>query len=141
VIAEATIRPFDPSDHAAVVTLWSEVFPSEPQWNDPALIIQRKLQVQPDLFLVAILDGKVIGTVIAGYDGVRGWVHHLAVDPSQRRLGIGRSLMRAAEVALLKLGCPKLNLQVRADNPSVVSFYGAIGYAVEERISLGKRLG
>ena len=82
----------------------------------------------------------MVGTVIAGYDGVRGWVYHLAVDPSKRRRGIGRSLMQAVEVRLLRLGCPKLNLQVRAGNSSVVAFYRALGYAVEDRVSFGKRL-
>jgi ribosomal protein S18 acetylase RimI-like enzyme len=82
----------------------------------------------------------VIATVLAGYDGVRGWIHHLAVHPSYRRRGIGRELVHAAESGLAKMGCPKVNLQVRATNDSVVSFYRALGYTIEERTSLGKRL-
>ena len=139
--SEPTIRPYHSSDHPDVVFLWSEVFPNEPAWNDAALIIQRKLAVQPDLFLVALSNKtKVVGTVIAGYDGVRGWVHHLAVHPASRRKGVGRALMLAAESALENLGCPKLNLQVRATNSAAVSFYRSLGYTIEDRTSLGKRL-
>jgi len=79
--------------------------------------------------------------VLAGFDGVRGWVHHLAVLPTLRRLGLATQLMRAAEQGLTQLGCPKLNLQVRSTNADVVAFYESLGYAVEDRISLGKPLG
>jgi ribosomal protein S18 acetylase RimI-like enzyme len=141
VATGATVRPYNASDYAGVISLWNEVFPNEPPWNEPALIIRRKVGVQPDLFLVAISENShVVGTVMAGYDGVRGWVHHLAVRPDSRRQGTGRALMLAAEAALSRLGCPKLNLQVRATNASTVSFYRALGYAVEDRMSLGKRL-
>ena len=77
---------------------------------------------------------------MAGFDGVRGWVHHLAVDPASRRQGIATQLMRAAESGLQALGCPKVNLQVRSTNLEVIRFYQSLGYAVEERASLGKRL-
>lgn len=138
---DPTIRAYSTSDHSGVISLWNEVFQNEPPWNDPAVIIRRKLGVQPELLLVAVSENsQVIGTVIAGYDGVRGWVHHLAVHPDTRRKGVGRALMLAAEERLAKLGCPKLNLQVRATNASTVSFYRALGYAVEDRVSLGKRL-
>jgi len=96
--------------------------------------------VQPELFLVGLVNGRVVATVIAGFDGVRGWIHHLAVQSAYRRRGIARSLMEAAEESLAKLGCPKVNLQVRAANTAVISFYRALGYDVEERASLGKRL-
>jgi len=123
-----------------VISLWGEVFPDDPPWNEPAAVIRRKLTVQPQLFLVGLVDGRVVGTVLAGFDGVRGWVHHLAVHGSCRRQGIASALMRAAEEGLAGLGCPKVNLQVRATNAAVVAFYRAIGYDVEERASLGKRL-
>jgi len=100
-----------------------------------------KLTVQPELFLVGVADGKVVATVLGGFDGVRGWVHHLAVHNSSRRQGIATALMRAAEASLANLGCPKLNLQVRAANATVVAFYRSIGYDVEERVSMRKRLG
>ena len=139
-MARVEVRPFTLDDREAVIALWIEVFADDPPWNEPGAVIQRKLTVQPELFLVALVEGRVIGTVLAGFDGVRGWVHHLAVHASCRRQGVASALMRAAEAGLARLGCPKLNLQVRATNSAIVSFYRAIGYGVEERISLGKRL-
>jgi ribosomal protein S18 acetylase RimI-like enzyme len=138
--ARVEIRPFQPGDRQAVISLWDEVFPDDPPWNEPATVIERKLTVQPELFLVALVDGRIVGTVLAGFDGVRGWVHHLGVHGSCRRQGVASALMRAAEEGLAALGCPKLNLQVRATNAPVVAFYRAIGYDVEERTSLAKRL-
>ena len=139
--AKAAIRPFEPQDHAEVVLLWKDVFSDDPPWNEPSAVIRRKLTVQPELFLVAHVDGRLVATVLAGFDGVRGWIHHLAVRPSHRRQGIARALMIVVEEGLAKLGCPKVNLQVRATNPAVMSFYRALGYSIEERTSLGKRLG
>jgi len=104
-------------------------------------MIRRKLTVQPELFLVGYVDSRLVATVLAGFDGVRGWIHHLAVHRSHRRQGVARALMVAAEEGLAKLGCPKVNLQVRATNTAVISFYRTLGYSVEERASLGKRLG
>ena len=138
--APIEIRPYDSKDHAQVVALWSEVFKDDPPWNEPASMIRRKLTVQPELFLVAVIDGQVVGTVMAGFDGVRGWIHHLAVRGSHRRQGIASSLMRAAEKGLEIAGCPKVNLQVRATNSEVIAFYRSLGYELEERASLGKRL-
>lgn len=135
------IRPYESKDHAQVVALWNEVFPDDPPWNEPASMIRRKLTVQPELFLVANVDDQVVGTVLAGFDGVRGWVHHLAVHGSCRRQGIANLLMTAAEKGLAALGCPKVNLQVRATNSAVVAFYRSLGYQLEDRASLGKRLG
>lgn len=139
--APVEIRPYASTDYAQVVALWSDVFRDDPPWNEPAAMIRRKLTVQPELFLVAHIDGRVVGTVLAGFDGVRGWVHHLAVHGSHRRQGIAGSLMIAAEKGLEASGCPKINLQVRASNSAVTAFYRSLGYEVEERVSLGKRLG
>ena len=134
------IRPYESKDHAPVVALWNEVFPDDPPWNEPASMIRRKLTVQPELFLVAHVNDQVVGTVLAGFDGVRGWVHHLAVHGSCRRQGIASLLMTAAEKGLAALGCPKVNLQVRATNEGVVAFYRALGYQLEERLSMGRAL-
>ena len=139
--AMVDIRPYESKDQTQVVALWNEVFPDDPPWNEPASMIRRKLTVQPELFLVAHVTGEVAGTVLAGFDGVRGWVHHLAVRASYRRQGLASSLMAAAENGLAALGCPKVNLQVRATNSAVVAFYRSLGYEVEDRTSLGKRLG
>jgi ribosomal protein S18 acetylase RimI-like enzyme len=135
-----TVRPYLEADEAAVAWLWRQVFPHAPAWNHPETDIQRKLAVQRDLFLVATRDGEVVGTAMAGYDGHRGWVYYVVVHPRHRRQGIGTALMESVEQRLAALGCPKLNLQVRADNHQVVAFYKHLGYEVEERISMGKRL-
>jgi ribosomal protein S18 acetylase RimI-like enzyme len=134
------VRPFQEGDRHAVIELWSEAFPEEPGHNVSSEMIDRKAGVQPELFLVAQLDGAIVGAVMAGFDGVRGWLHRLAVSTAVRRNGVGTALVRSAESALLALGCPKVNLQVRSSNAPVVAFYRALGYSVEERISLGRRL-
>jgi ribosomal protein S18 acetylase RimI-like enzyme len=122
-----------------VVELWRRCGLIRPQ-NDPHNDIRRKLRVQPHLFLVATHGDAVVGTVMAGYDGHRGWVNYLAVAPDHRRRGVGRALMSEAERLLREAGCPKINLQVRTTNPTVIHFYRAIGFAVDDVISMGKRL-
>jgi ribosomal protein S18 acetylase RimI-like enzyme len=134
------IRPYDETDQKAVVTLWRQIFPDAPSWNRPEADIRRKCSLQRELFLVATLGTKLVGTALAGYDGHRGWVYYVAVSPEHRRRGIGRALMNRAEEGLAQMGCPKLNLQVRASNDQAVSFYRRLGYEVEERISMSKRL-
>ena len=135
------VRTYQDSDYDLVVALWTAVFPDDPPWNEPSELIRRKRSIQPDLFWVADEGGQIIGTVLAGYDGVRGWIYHLAVDPSKRRKGTARLLMQTAEDSLEALGCPKINLQIRANNIVVVDFYKAMGYGVEERVQMGKPLG
>lgn len=134
------VRAFASSDHDAVVALWREVFPSAPARNDPARDIARKRRVQPELFLVAVDGARLLGTAMVGFDGHRGWLHLMAVAPSARRRGVGAALLRRAEALLAGLGCPKLNLQVRGTTPEAVGFYEALGYQVEDRISMGKVL-
>lgn len=133
------IRPFQPTDETAVIALWQRCELTRP-WNDPHKDIQRKLKVQPELFLLGEIDDKVVASVMAGFDGHRGWVNYLAVCPTQRRRGLGRQLMEEVERRLTALGCPKLNLQVRSDNQAVLTFYRNLGYQVDEVVSLGKRL-
>lgn len=133
------IRPFEERDTEAVVALWERCGLTRP-WNDPRKDIARKLCVQRELFLVAERAGAVVGSVMAGYEGHRGWVNYLAVDPAERRAGLGRRLMHEVEARLRTLGCPKLNLQVRRDNPAALGFYAALGYGDDDSVSLGKRL-
>ena len=137
---ELNIRPFIESDEVAVTGLWREIFPDAPTWNRPESDIQRKLAVQRELFLVAVKDQELVGTAMAGYDGHRGWVYYVAVSPNHRRRGIGSALMAEVEGRLAGMGCPKLNLQVRATNHEVVAFYRQLGYKIEERLSMAKRL-
>ena len=133
------IRSFDPGDEESVVQLWSDCGLVVP-WNDPHRDVQRKLQVQPDMFLVACSNEQVIGTVMAGYDGHRGWINYLAVHPRHGRRGIGRRLMDEAERRLRQAGCPKINLQVRSSNVGVIQFYKRIGFKQDDVLSFGKRL-
>jgi ribosomal protein S18 acetylase RimI-like enzyme len=120
--------------------LWAESFPDDPPHNSSTAMIDLKMRVQPELFLVAVTDSQVVGTIMAGFDGVRGWLHRLAVSRSARRTGVGTRLVRTAESALLAMGCPKVNLQVRTSNADVVAFYRSLGYLVEDRVSLGRKL-
>lgn len=134
------IRAFELRDTAAVITLWQDAGLTRP-WNNPHLDIQRKLTVQPELFLVAVDDGgDVIGSVMAGYDGHRGWLYYLASTPSQRGQGIGRALVGAAEDLLLEMGCPKVQLMVRPGNDTTMAFYDSLGYEQFEIGATGKRL-
>jgi ribosomal protein S18 acetylase RimI-like enzyme len=134
------IRPYEDTDESAVIALWGEDLSDAAPHNDPATVIRKKLAVESDLFLVAVADGVVVGTVMGGYDGHRGWVYAVQVARSARRTGIGSALMRRLEALLADRGCLKVNLQVRATNAAVVAFYEQLGYAVEERVSMGKRL-
>ncbi len=138
--ADFHIRSFEDGDEEAVAALWRKVFPDDPPWNEPALMMAKKRAVQRELFLVATENGVLAGTAMGGYDGHRGWVYAVAVRPDLRRRGIGARLMARLESALKRLGCPKINLQVRAGNEAVVAFYRRLGYSVEERVSLGKLL-
>jgi ribosomal protein S18 acetylase RimI-like enzyme len=102
--------------------------------------IARKLHNSPDMFLVGELDGRIVAATMVGYDGHRGWIYYLGVDPDHQREGLGRTIMEAAEFRLRALGCPKINLQVRAINTDVIEFYHRLGFAFDDVISLGKRL-
>jgi ribosomal protein S18 acetylase RimI-like enzyme len=133
------IRRYQPSDESALVALWHACGLVR-AWNDPHKDIQRKLTVQPELFLVGTIGEKLVASVMAGFDGHRGWVNYLAVDPAQRKSGLGRALMEKVEQALKAAGCPKLNLQVRTSNHEVLAFYRRLGYLQDDAVSLGKRL-
>ena len=134
-----TIISYRPEHFDGVQALWEEAFPNDPPWNRAETAIPAKLAVQPELLLVALEGDAVIGTVMAGYDGHRGWLYAVAVRRSHQRQGVGQALVARAEEALKALGCGKINLQVRTTNDAVVQFYERIGYAVEDRISMGKR--
>ena len=144
------VRSFTPGDRTRVARLWESCELTRP-WNDPYRDIDRKLDRDAELLLVGeapaseaadgtTTTGGVVATVMAGYDGHRGWINYLAVDPDHRGEGHGRTMMEAAETRLLALGCPKVNLQVRTDNPDAVAFYELLGYSVDPVVSMGRRL-
>ena len=134
------IRPYRDEDLSEVVEFWRRVFPNAPPHNDPSIVIEKKLGVQRELFVVAVDSGRIVGTAMGGFDGHRGWVYSVGVCPDHRRRGIGTALMRRVESDLARIGCPKLNLQVRGTNVEAVGFYESLGYATEDRISMGKKL-
>jgi ribosomal protein S18 acetylase RimI-like enzyme len=133
------IRPFRSEDEDPVVALWERCGLTRP-WNDPRKDIARKMTVQPELFLVGTIDGQVVATVMAGYEGHRGWINYLGVDPDHQRRGHARALMQSVEARLRALECPKINLQVRAGNVEAMGFYATLGYVRDDVVSLGHRL-
>ena len=133
------IRPFQPQDEEAVISLWQQCDLVRP-WNDPHKDIQRKLKVRPDLFLVGVLDGQIVACVMAGYEGHRGWLNYLAVAPELQRHGLARAIVTKAEQLLRDAGCPKISLQIRTSNRGVCEFYRRLGYSVDDVVSMGKRL-
>jgi ribosomal protein S18 acetylase RimI-like enzyme len=133
----ATIRTYRDHDFDAVAALWTALFPPTAAYQAPAASIARMVAHAPDLFFVAERDGVVVGTVLAGWDGHRGWIYSLGVRPDLQRSGIGSALLAHAVDALRTLGCPKVNLQVRGGNRDVVGFYQRQGWKVEDRVSLG----
>ena len=133
------IRPFKEGDEKALVSLWNMCKLTVP-WNDPYKDIARKIKVQAELFLVGYLECKLIASVMAGYDGHRGWINYFAVNTDFQAKGYGKQLMENVEKGLRELGCPKINLQIREGNDKVLSYYQKLGFVEEKRINMGKRL-
>lgn len=133
------IRPFQTEDEASVVSLWQLCELTVP-WNNPYKDIARKLKVQPELFLVGMLDSLLIATVMGGYDGHRGWINYLAVHPDFQGQGYAQQVMENVESELRKRGCPKINLQIRSENARVMAFYQKLGFTDDQALSMGKRL-
>ena len=138
---EFDIVTYDDRQFEGVKALWRAAPPDLTDWRAPEIVIPAKVATQRELFLVAVHGDQVIGTTMAGYDGHRGWLYTVAVLPSNRRDGVGSTLVREAERRLLALGCLKINLQVVLANFSVAAFYRKLGYAIEERISMSKPIG
>ncbi len=136
---EMLIRQYSADNENAMVELWQRCGLTRP-WNDPRKDIARKLKVNPELFLVGFVNGKVAASAVAGYEGHRGWVNYLAVDPDFQRKGLGRQMMQNVEQALAQTGCPKVNIQVRTGNLNAIEFYKNLGYKIDETVSMGKRL-
>ncbi|AZF43274.1 Protein export cytoplasm protein SecA ATPase RNA helicase [Pseudomonas sp. R1-43-08] len=141
LLSRHPIGPYRDRQHRAqVVALWQEAFGYDTADNLPTLAIDKKLAVNDGLFFVATDKKTVIGTILAGYDGHRGWLYSVAVHADYRRHGLRSSLVRHAEQALTALGCMKINLQITSGNDAVAGFYEALGYGVEQRISMGKKI-
>jgi ribosomal protein S18 acetylase RimI-like enzyme len=133
------IRKYKSSDHDALITLWTAVFPDDPPHNEPSAVLAAKLEID-DLVFVAEMNGSLVGACMAGYDGHRGWLYAVAVLPEYRRDGTGAALVEYAVQALKSAGCIKVNLQIRAGNEAVMSFYKSLGFSQEERVSMGRHI-
>jgi ribosomal protein S18 acetylase RimI-like enzyme len=135
------IIPFDNSVYREqVISLWESIFSYDAPHNRPILAIDKKLAHNDGLFFVAVEEMKVVGTIMAGYDGHRGWIYSVAVAESHRRRGFGSQLVHHAEKMLTQLGCLKINLQIAEGNESVAAFYETLGYRIERRVSMGKKI-
>ncbi len=132
------IAAYAPQHFQGVELLWKQAFPHDAARNAAAATIPTKLKVQPELFLVALEEGRVVGSLMAGFDGYRGWLNRVAVLEDHRRHGVGAALVREAERRLLAMGCQKINLQIRGGNEAVAGFYRRLGYEMEDRVSMGK---
>ena len=133
------IRSYQTQDTSEIIELWQSCGLTVP-WNNPGKDISRKLKVQPELFLVGVLEAKIVASAMAGYDGHRGWIYYLAVDPDCRNKGFGRMLVEAVAARLKSMGCPKLNIMVRSTNEAVIEFYQTIGFQKDDVVCLGSRL-
>lgn len=133
------IRVFDQADFEAVITLWERCDLLR-SWNDPETDIERKQQHDVDLFLVADIGGEVVGSVMGGYDGHRGYAYYLGVHPDYRGRGIANALISRLEKKLIARGCPKIQLMVRDDNDAVIGMYEKLGYEPQDVLCLGRRL-
>ena len=133
------IRSFRQEDDAPLIKLW-ERCELVVAWNDPSKDISRKVQLDPEGLLLGWYDNTLIASVMEGYEGHRGWINYLAIDPEYRRKGLGKTMMKAAETYLEQFECPKINLQIRAKNHQVIEFYKSIGFLQEDVINMGKRL-
>ena len=138
-INQLIIRSYQIPDEPDVIDLWHRCNLVVPQ-NDPKKDIKMKLQVQPELFFVGVILSRIVSTVMSCYDGHRGWLYYLAVDPDFQKKGIGRRMVEKAEKKLRKLGCQKINLQVRNLNKSVIAFYKHIGFLDDDVLGMGKKL-
>jgi ribosomal protein S18 acetylase RimI-like enzyme len=133
------VKPYSSQNMDDVIDLWNRCNLLR-SWNDPKKDIKRKIKVNPELFLLGFIDNRLIATVVGGYDGHRGWINYLAVDPAYKQSGFGKQIMEAVEEKIGALGCPKINIQVRADNKDTLKFYESIGYKIDKVVSIGKRL-
>lgn len=134
-----SITPYNNATHRPqVIALWKTAFGYDAPHNAPGLVVDKKLDVQDDLFFVALIESRVVGTIMAGYDGHRGWLYSVAVHPDHRHTGLGAALVCHAEKALIAKGCVKINLQIADGNERVTGFYESLGFVVEKRVSMGK---
>ncbi len=133
------IKEFKPCDREPVVSLWERCGLTRP-WNNPHEDFDLATASASSTILVGRLDGRIIASVMVGFDGHRGWLYYLTVDPSYQGNGFGRELVAAAEEWLKAKGAPKADLMVRHDNADAVRFYKRMGHAPQDVTTLGEKL-
>ncbi len=134
-----TFRPIEDADEKAVIAVWERCGLTRP-WNDPVGDIQFARENAESDILVGEIDGQIAASVMVGHDGHRGTVYYVSVDPDHQGKGYGRDVMKAAEGWLKEHGVWKLNLLLRADNSKIRGFYESLGYEVEPRLCMARRL-
>jgi ribosomal protein S18 acetylase RimI-like enzyme len=136
------IREFDfDRDYDAALALWAASGPGiHVSRSDAPAELRKKLARDPDLFLIAEADGRLVGTVLGGFDGRRGMVYHLAVAAGQQRRGLGRALMQALEERLRAKGCVRCYLMVASDAGGVRDYYERLGWEAMDVTPMGKDL-
>lgn len=133
------IREFRLADYEDVIALWDSAGLLRGR-SDERSEIEKKLERDPDLFLVGVDAGVIVAAVIGGYDGRRGWVYHLAVEPALHARGFGASLLEELESRLREKGCIKVNLLIDPENATVQGFYEKRGYVPDELVFMEKWL-
>ncbi|QNA84677.1 GNAT family acetyltransferase [Sphingomonas sp. So64.6b] len=129
----------EPADAPAIVALWEVCGLTRP-WNDPLADYTLALNTAASTILIAREGGRIVASVMVGFDGHRGWIYYLAVAPDARRSGHGRAMMAAAERWLRDLGAQKLQLMVRDDNEAALGFYATLGLEPQKVVTLGRFL-
>ena len=130
------ISAYQSQHYDALIRLYQTAFPDDPAWNDPAFMITSKLDIDPKGLLIGSFKGKLVATIMAGYDGHRGWINCLAVAPDHRGQGFGKAMIDAAIHLLNSRGAVKVNLQIRGDNTKLQRHYESLGFVTEDRISM-----
>ena len=133
------ITIFEDKHRTQVIDLWEKCNLIK-SWNDPNKDIDRKLKVNDNLFLIVEFNEIIIGSAMGGYDGHRGSLYYLAVDPKHQRKRVGKMLMKEIEKRLIEVGCPKINIFIRNSNIEVKEFYQSIDYEEQNCLVYGKRL-
>jgi ribosomal protein S18 acetylase RimI-like enzyme len=132
------VRSATLQDEQAVIALWQSCGLTVPH-NDPVKDFRFALGKPASDILVA-QDTGIVGAVMVGHDGHRGWLYYVAVDPARRMQGTGRALVGAAEKWLAQRGVPKVHLMVRETNDAVTAFYRHLGYDLMPRTNMQKWL-
>ena len=133
------ISYYQEQDRQQLLELWASIFDETGAYNKPQYMLDSKLAIDNNIY-VARQSEEVVGVILAGYDGHRGWLYSLAVSRYFQRKGVGKSLVEFALEKLMNMGCVKVNLQVREENKEVVSFYRSLGFTIEDRVSMGRIL-